>query len=261
MQNRRTLSPVVLEVNHAYCEEPFDEENVMWISDTESLLKVFSSKGHFLPVTWSPELIDLQPFEERSTVVVQILDASCTVIRGETPEVGHEARHLTRLEVIPWACNTCIEELTEKRNIRLDCGGLHVLYVILDSCFEVKLNGENPFKYVGLVMTGAQFISLVKDSQELDETLDACICFGCIVTFGKTVQQIEANNRAIDSAHYFGFRVFDQMVQADMTVTPDPMLEQCQSSLKHAALTRSPSIVNWRQEIGDMTLRQYLRQE
>lgn len=260
MQNSRPIQLVHLDIDHAYYE-PFEtnQEQVDFIK--ECYHNVFREQlDHHcaLPLTICDSLV-VPDFDNATMVILQVLDSSNTMILGSLPDSGHPCRQLTRLEVVTWAIETYRTELTETTKMHLDCGGNLILYTVFDKEFEVKSIVEKPWSSLGMLMTKQTFLDLFHESDDLEDKLDSALCLGFGVVFGRNQEQVETNKIYIEQGHLRSWRVFGSMAQADFTVSPFEDAKEVEVFLKHPPFTTAPVLVNWTQEIGDNSIRQYLK--
>lgn len=211
-----------------------------------------------LPVSVSTALEPL-PTDDDSVALLQVLDASATVIKTDKVEPAHPARHLTRLEAVAWVSTARLDELQTAKTLRLECGGDCVVYLVTERQFECTTSAHNAWQYLCLSMRKATLVRLLQEAKELDHRLELAMCLGHEVVLGRTEKQVADNARFVERAHSRAVFVFDGMAQLDALVSPMREFADVQPFMKPGPPWTSLRVRDWKAEIGDRSLRQYLK--
>lgn len=202
---------------------------------------------------------DEEPVGAHSTVVLQVFDASTTVMEGGLPWTPHPNRHLTRLEVVVWGCPLRPDELDDAKKVRLECGGRAVLYAVLDKEFECTVSDAEKWKHLCLLLPRALLEELMTQAQRIDYELDLAICLGLTVQLGFSEKQVLSNAEFLERGSARAGWAFDPLAQLDAVLAPVTDLEQVEPFLKHGKWCAAPQIRNWKADIGGQSLWRYLR--
>lgn len=202
---------------------------------------------------------EYQRFDDSTSVLLQVLDASITVIKGSKPAACHPDRHLVRLEAVAWSSEHRPDELTTTMNLRLEGGRRRLLYLMLQKPFEITMASGKPWTYLCMAMTRSTFAGLFVESQDLDRRLDLALTNGFKVEMGQTQEQVAKNSRSLDRAYERAAWIFDEMDQADVLLSPVLSREDLKPFMKIEDYPFPPALRHWREEIETTPLSDYLK--
>lgn len=257
----RGVSLLILEAYHGRQERiETEQEQLDWMANhMHQLWRNPLSTHELLPITLTESF---EPPNEQAliSVVLQLFDSSTTVIRGSKPFNQHPDRWLVRLETVAWASTADLIELEQPSKHRLVCLGCRRLYMVLDRLFEVRMSLVNQWNYLCLAMRSSTYDQLFEESKRLDDELDAALCLGFEVLFGRNDEEVTENSRFIESAHKTGFWIFNQLDELDVSLSPVATSEDSDPYKKRGNSIQCPVIKDWKDEIDGQSLRQYLKQ-
>ena len=199
-----------------------------------------------------------QVFDDTTTVLLQVLDASVMAIKTSKPGLQHPDRHLMRLETVAWSSDLRPDQLTEQMELQLEGGRRRLLYLVLQKPFEIRMPSSQPWQYLCFAMNRRTFADLFLESYELDTRLDLALCLGFKISSGYNDDQVAHNSRCIDRAYERAVWIFDEMDQADVELTPVVSREDVKAYMKAEDYCFPPALRNWKEEIAIDPLSEYL---
>ena len=258
----REVRLLTLEAYHGRQERrETEQEQQDWMADhMHRLWRNPLSSHELLPIALT-ESFDPRNEQAFTSVVLQLFDASTTVIRGSKPFIPHPDRWLVRLETVAWASTADLTKLEEPSKHRLVCLGCKRLYLVLDRLFEVRMSLVKQWNYVCLAMRSSTYEQLFEESKRLDDELDAALCLGFEVLFGRSDEEVAENSSHMESAHETAFCIFGQLDELDVALSPVVTSEDADPYKKRGSSLQCPVAKDWTEEIDGQSLRMYLRLE